>query len=300
MKRKNNGMYLLSSDIDKLHERYSQLYKKIKTDTYLPPIAVERECEVVLNKYDFEIEELNNLRKLEYETQQAKIEARNREESPWRRSWIYRLFFKPVTNRAQDLIEEEAAQNAEELFAPIELKLVEQLTKLYDLNIKEMSPRQRKKVLKKYFTSKHLIDAALYAADKNSSDPAINEPVREEPDAEPQTEPDNRETAAQRLKEIIEVADNTSPAEAFNQPEPPESEQPIEAVPEQPKADAQTNNCSRRNRKPKDQRQTKAEDQATSTPAGPSETVSEQSAGNEIKLEEVQTEIGSQITIPLP
>ena len=299
MKRKTNGMYLLSSDIEKLNERYSILYKKIKTDTYLPPIAVNKECEVLLEKYNFEIDELNALRKVEYETQRAKVEARNQEETPWRRCWLWRLLLKPVTNRAQDIIEEEAAQNADERFTPKEKELVRRIFKLYDIDLKGLSLRKRKKLLKLYFNNKSLLEAALNVVDEVDS---LSEADNAQHDAAHQSDGNTQKAATEQLEEIIKAADDTPPGEAFEEPEPPAAEQTSEAPTEQPPAEVQSNKRSRKNRKPKAQKQpqTKIASEMTSTPIEPSEATSEPPAGAELELKEVSTDVGAQLTLPIP
>ena len=125
------NLYLSSSDIEDLNERYIALYKKVKNATDLSTEQINRMCEVLLQKYNFEIEELSRLREAEYLTCQAQIEAKNKEQIPWRRSWLWRLIFKPTTNRAQDIIEEEAALEADALFTALEKGLENRAKKLY-------------------------------------------------------------------------------------------------------------------------------------------------------------------------
>ena len=217
MKRKNNGMFLLNTDIEELNKRYEQLYKNVKDSPYLTKEQITRECEVLLAKYDFEIEELNSLREVEYKVRQAKIEARNAEEIPWRRCVLWRLLLQPLTNRAQDNIEEDAAQNAEKLFAPMEQKLARRAAELYGEELKELSPRKRKKILKKYIPNKYLRSLTLDAFEELNSPTAAHE----EHDAA-------QATAAEQLEAIIQEADTAAPEDAFAQPEPPATVQTSE------------------------------------------------------------------------
>ncbi len=106
-------LYALNEDIEKLNARYDELFKQIKNSLNLSAKQIENECETLSRKYEFELEELSKMRKLEYDKRQAELEARALEQTPWRRCWLWRLLFQPITNRAQDIIEERAALEAE-------------------------------------------------------------------------------------------------------------------------------------------------------------------------------------------
>lgn len=269
LKRKNNGMYLLNTDIEKLNERYNVLYKQVKDNPNLSKEQINRECEVLLEKYNFEIEELNALREVEYKTQQAKIKARNQEETPFRRCWIWRLLLMPLTNRPQDIIEEEAARNAEERFAPMESELVTRIAKLYNLDIKKLSQRKRKKVLEKYLKNKRLLKVALQAIDDTAHHGDVT-----------------RKAAAEQLEEIIKTADNAAPAEAFEQPEPPKEAAEAPAAP----IEVAVNPSEPPPPPPK-----KKHKRGNKTTQPPTEPLAE-----EQPLEEVSTKIGAQMRLPLP
>lgn len=131
-KRKQTDYYLSNEDIEKLNDRYIDLYRKIKNqETNIPQAQIDRMCEVLLAKYNFEIEELSALHEADYLKRQAQIAAKNKQQTPWRRCWLWRLLFMPLTNRAQDIIEAEAKLDAEELFAPMEEELEKRAKKLY-------------------------------------------------------------------------------------------------------------------------------------------------------------------------
>ena len=106
-------LYALNEDIEKLHARYEELFKQVRNSLNLSEKQIELEEETLSRKYKFELEEQSKARKLEYDKQQAEIEARAKEQTPWRRGWWWRLIFRPVTNRAQDIIEERAKLEAE-------------------------------------------------------------------------------------------------------------------------------------------------------------------------------------------
>ena len=228
MKHKNNGMFLLNTDIEILNKRYDALYKNVKESPYLSKAQIDRECEILLAKYNFEIEELNSLREVEYRTQQAKIRARKSEEIPWRRCWLRHLLLLPVTNRAQDNIEEEAAQNAEMRFTFKEKQLANRAATLYGEEIKGLSPRKRNKLLKKYIPNRYLRSLTLEAiAALNSPSEELNA-VHEEHDAAQHGNVNAQTAAEQLLEAIVQAAENAAPEEAFEQPEPPATVMPSE------------------------------------------------------------------------
>lgn len=184
LKRRQNEMYILDTDIEALNVRFEELYRQVKNSPNLSEEQCLRECEILRKKYDFEIEELCKLRKIEYETQQARIKARERAETPWRRCWLWKLLFQPLTNRAQNIIEEEAELNAEEFFAPMEEELEARAEQLYNANGKNLSRRKFKRIFKKYLKYKFLlgIDNALQSTDEQEEDDEPQQSV----DASPQ------------------------------------------------------------------------------------------------------------------
>lgn len=198
-KKRKNGYYLLTSDIEELEQRYSKLYHQIQAAYETndnTKAKLTRTCEVLLGAYNIEVEQLNDLRYAEYAKRKARAEAKNDEQIPWRKCWIRRLLFLPVTNRAQDIIEKEAELEADKLFTSEEKKLDELASKLYGENGKKLSKRRRKKALKKYLKYKRLLnlneetaierfEAALDKASENV--PPFTEPT--EPPAPPARKP---------------------------------------------------------------------------------------------------------------
>ncbi len=180
----NKPLYLSNEDIEKLNARYDELYKKVKDSTHLSTAQINRECEVLLEKYNFEIEELSAMRKVDYEIRLAEIEARRDELKPWRRSWWCRLLFLPLTNRAQDIIDESAELEAERIHGDVEKKL--------DAERELLFPGKEKKRLKR------------------------KERNREE--AQEQLE-ENRKQAEKKLEEILRKADEEDePAKVYEEP----------------------------------------------------------------------------------
>lgn len=199
MKHKKNQeqikLYLLRSDIKELNAEYSQLYKDVKNDPNYSTEQIQRSCEILLQKYNFDIEELSAFRETEYLKRKAETEAKNAEQIPWRRGWWWRLIFQPLTNRAQDIIEEQAKLDAEALFAPIEKKLDERAEKLYVGTGKKLSRRKRQRLMNKYLKLRDKLissnvrssDAALDAESSSPTNSATSEastaPATPEPPA---------------------------------------------------------------------------------------------------------------------
>ena len=205
-KKRKNGYYLLTSDIEELQDRYAKLYHRVQDD-YLRNDATKNQltktCEVILGAYNLEVEQLNDLRYAEYTKRKARADAKDAEQIPWRRCWLWRLLFRPVTNRAQDIIEEEAELEADQLFTSEEKKLDELAGKLYGENEKPLSERRRKRALKKYLKYKRLLnlneeaaierfEAALDKASDNA--PPFTEPTETGKDVAPM---ENAEQAAE-------------------------------------------------------------------------------------------------------
>ena len=216
--KRKQPLYALNEDIEKLHERYELLFKQVKNSLNLSENQIEIECDTLSQKYYFELEELSKKRKLEYEKQQAEIEAREMEETPFRRGWWWRLIFQPLTNRAQDIIEYRAELEAQQEFAPIEKELDELAERLYAGTGKKLSKRKRKRLRKKYLKLKcRLISAptAPPAGNVQSESPANTAAP-----APALTAPTSatEEPARDAVHHNGDVDENT----AANVPEPPE------------------------------------------------------------------------------
>lgn len=165
-------LYLSDEDIERLNARYDVLYKQVKTSDSFSEDQINRACEILLKKYNFEIEELSAEREPEYWTRQAKIAAKNKEQIPWRRSWLWRLIFHPTTNRAQDIIEERAALEADARFTAEEKILNDQEDELYGDDV-QLSQRKRKRLMKKYLKLKHILEGEN--ADNASDDVHVDQ-----------------------------------------------------------------------------------------------------------------------------
>ncbi len=141
-------LYALNEDIEKLHERYEQLFKQVKTSLNLSERQIEKECETLSQKYDFELKELSKLRKVDYDIKIAEIKARENERKPWRRCWLWRLLFRPLTNRAQDIIEEREELNADIIHSSAEKEIEAERNKQPE-TVKTPSKRKLRREMRK-------------------------------------------------------------------------------------------------------------------------------------------------------
>ena len=194
-------LYALNEDIEKLHGRYEELFKQVRNSLNLSVKQTELEEETLSRKYKFELEELSKRRKLEYDKQQAEIEAQADEQTPWRRGWWWRLIFQPVTNRAQDIIEERA-----ELEADIVLTAEERITEIERNSFifnsgKKLSKRELKKQLRKQ------LQAAIKQADNADVQEILNEPQGQPQAVEPEQEPQNAPPAVPSVQEPEHTAE---------------------------------------------------------------------------------------------
>ena len=213
MKRKRIkeiDLFLPNEEIEKLNERYAFLYKRVKSSPDLSEDQIAAENEILRKKYDFEIKEISAQYEAAYKQRQAKIEAQNTEQIPWRRCWLWHLLFQPVTNRAQDIIEKQAKLDAEELFAPKEKELKTRSEKLYG---------KKRHWWQRLFHKKRRTEPGT-AEPKTPSKPS--NVAHGESDAAPMGDDVARKAAQKQLEEAIKQADETPCAEAFEQPEPPE------------------------------------------------------------------------------
>ncbi len=229
MKHKNE-LFILTEDIEKLNDRYIELHRKIKNATEISETHCNRMSEVLLEKYNFEIKELSLARKKEYYTQQAETEARNKEQTPWRRGWWWRLIFQTLTNRAQDIIEERAALEAEELFTNSENELDARAKTVYGDNVKTLSKRKRKKALKQFLKYKLLLEgepAKPKEPENNVAPENVAEPVKlelKQPEPKEPAQAEPTESPAPREPNKNDKQKNTAEPDKLElkQPKPQE------------------------------------------------------------------------------
>ena len=87
-------------------------------------------------------------REVDYRKKIAEIEARADEQTPFRRGWWWRLIFQPLTNRAQDVIEERAALEADITLSADERVIEIERDSFISDSGKKLSKREMKRRLK--------------------------------------------------------------------------------------------------------------------------------------------------------
>lgn len=126
--------------------------------------------EVLVNGYKAAIELKAIEREVDYDIKFAEIEARATELRPWRRCWLWRLLFRPLTNRAQDIIEERAELNADKEHGAAEKAIEDERKKLSQDSVKIKSKRKLRRELKKQ------IKAVIKKADETPTNEVFDEP----------------------------------------------------------------------------------------------------------------------------
>lgn len=147
-KGKQSKLYLLNEDIEKLHVRYEELFKQVKNSQNLSENQIAKECDILSQKYDFEIIELSNFREVDHEIKLAEIEARRRKLKPWRRCALWRLLFQPLTNRAQDIIDDRAKVDADSVHTAAENAINADRKRLLPDGDKKLSKREIKRIMR--------------------------------------------------------------------------------------------------------------------------------------------------------
>ena len=185
--------------------------------------------DVLLGAYNGTIEMMTLERKVEFEIKRAEIEERRRNLKPWRRSWLWRLLFQPVTNRAQDIIEERAELDADVVHTAAE-KLIDADEEKFEQENPEIYSTMKIKA-----QAKKNLEEAIKAADESDVAEAIEEPavvhvepetvssvpaVQENPSAAEPAPEKVLETAKKQLPGQMSIADVVTQT---RRPRPPRS-----------------------------------------------------------------------------
>lgn len=107
-----DGYTLTFDDVKELHDRYQRLETDIKNTEKRTGAAYLREIDnYLICALKHEARKISDVRDIEYAYDKAKLKAKKSEETPatWRNWW---WLFKLQRNRAQQLVDDEAAINA--------------------------------------------------------------------------------------------------------------------------------------------------------------------------------------------
>ena len=173
-KRSNLAIrYLSIEDIKKIDDDFLTEMENVKRrlSNVKDPDIIKAFQQVLLSAYNAAIELKTLESEVDYAIKVSAIDARAAEETPWRRGWWWRLLFKPLTNRAQDIIEKRAELKANIAHTAAEKEIENDYNKLSSENDEQQSKRKLKRQMR------------------------------------------------EKLKKVIETADNADVQEAFNEPQ---------------------------------------------------------------------------------
>ena len=211
---KVSELYLSNEDIEKLNDRYEQLFKKVKDSLNLSETQIAQECEILSLKYLFEIQLFSESRKVDYEIKLAEIKARRRELKPWRRCWLWRLLFQPLTNRAQDIIEKRAEVDADIIHTALEKETDKEREKLpADENDTKLSKRKLKRQMREK------LNEVIQKADTADMNEAFDEPPEPVQTNTDEPAPRKEQEPAQEQQLSMDVM----PPAGTRRPRPPRS-----------------------------------------------------------------------------
>lgn len=166
-KDKRKKLYIPLEDIKQINDDFLTEMERVKArlSNVQDKQIIEAFHEVLLTAYNAAIEIKMLECEVDYDIKRADIEARRRELKPWRRWWIWKLLFQPLTNRAQDIIEERAEVDADIIHTAAEEKTAKEREKLSDIE---------KKLIKSAALEK--LKKAIKEADSADMKEAFNEP----------------------------------------------------------------------------------------------------------------------------
>lgn len=107
--------YLPLEDIRQINSEFLDEMERVKVrlDVVKDLNIITAFQEVLLTAYKSAIEIRAKERVVDYEIKISEIKARRSTLHPLRRGWWWRLLFRPLTNRAQDIIDSRARLNAD-------------------------------------------------------------------------------------------------------------------------------------------------------------------------------------------
>lgn len=178
-RNKHSERYLPLDDIKKIDDEFLSEMENVKRrlSNVKDLDIIKAFQQVLLSAYNAAIEVKTLEREVDYEIKFAQIKARRQEIKPWRRGWWWRLIFQPLTNRAQDIIEERAELDADIRHTALENEI--------DNDRKQLQP---------------------------------------EDDEEKPSKRKLKRAMRDKLKKVIETADNADVNEVLNEPKPPASD----------------------------------------------------------------------------
>lgn len=179
-RNKRGERYLPLEDIKKIDDDFLTEIESVKRrlGSVKDIDIIKAFQEVLLSAYNAAIEVKTLEREVDYDIKFAQIEARKDEIKPWRRCWLWRLLFRPLTNRAQDIIEKRAELDADIAHTALENEIDNDRKKLPPED-EEKKPSKRE--LKRLMRDK--LKKVIETADNADVQEVLDEP---KPAQEPQ------------------------------------------------------------------------------------------------------------------
>lgn len=172
-RNKRGERYLPLDDIKKIDDEFLSEMENVKRrlSNVKDLDIIKAFQQVLLSAYNAAIELKMLESEVDYEIRLAQIEARRQEIKPWRRGWWWRLIFQPLTNRAQDIIEERAELDADIRHTALENEI--------DNDRKQLQPEEdeekpSKRKLKRAMRDK--LKKVIETADNADVNEVLNEP----------------------------------------------------------------------------------------------------------------------------
>lgn len=202
--KKRNGRYIPLSDIEKINTAYLDEIQRVKmrlggvSDKDL----INAFYNVLMNAYNSAIEIRMLEREVDYDIKFAQIKERRHNIKPWRRCWLWRLLFQPLTNRAQDIIEERAELDADIVHTAAEKEIEREREKLPLNDGEELSKRELRRKMKAE------LKAIIKQADNADVKEAFEEPqtVTMQESSDPAQEPPQRQIVMTELPPQVRKA----------------------------------------------------------------------------------------------
>ena len=147
---KRQERYLPLADVKEIDDEYLSEMERVKMrlGRVKDEAIIKAFHDVLLSSYNAEIEIRTLEREVDYDIKRAQIKQRKRIETPWRRCWLWRLLFLPLTNRAQDIIEERSELNADIQHTKDEKAIEDDRKQFEEDNSERLSKRKLKRAMR--------------------------------------------------------------------------------------------------------------------------------------------------------
>lgn len=172
-RNKRGERYLPLDDIKKIDDEFLSEMENVKRrlSNVKDLDIIKAFQQVLLSAYNAAIGLKMLESEVDYEIRLAQIKARRQEVKPLRRGWWWRLIFQPLTNRAQDIIEERAELDADIRHTALENEI--------DNDRKQLQPEEdeekpSKRKLKRAMRDK--LKKVIETADNADVNEVLNEP----------------------------------------------------------------------------------------------------------------------------